>query len=118
VRGLGSSGLRWIGDIVYPYGPVRAFLDRLRRAAQTDRVLVTTKALDEAEEDLEWGREEVIACVVRLTPTDFERREMSTVRPSDTIWVFCPEEPTGTLWIRIVERNSFVIISFHFAGEP
>lgn len=98
--------------------PVAPFLARLRSAARLGRVRVSAKAVDEARADLEWDHGTILEVVCGLQADDFERTERSTARPSDVIWVFCPEYDEGTLWIRIVEREGFVVISFHLAGDP
>jgi hypothetical protein len=95
-----------------------SFLQRLRAALRHDRVLVSAKALDEALDDLQWERADLLALLATLEAADFERTERSVSRPSDRIWVFCPECERGTLWIRLVERADFLVISFHLAGEP
>lgn len=97
---------------------ILSFLTRVRRAIRNGEVVVSAKALDEAAEDLRWSRDEIIAFVLLLDVSDFERVEVSAVRPGDSVWVFCPEIDEGTLWIRIVARAGIIIVSFHLAGEP
>lgn len=97
---------------------VAAFLSRVRRAIRVGEVVVSAKALDEAAEDLNWSRDELIVFLTFLEVSDFERVEMSAVRPGDTLWVFCPEIEEGTLWIRIIARKGIIVVSFHLAGDP
>jgi hypothetical protein len=90
------------------------FLRRLKRAVAEDQILVTSKAADEAAEDLGWDREDILLQLSDLVEADFERTEDSTVQPGEVVWVFCPDlEIEGALWIRLVERHGVVVVSFH-----
>ena len=76
---------------------------------------MTTYAADLAAEDLGWDRTDILLLLDELEVRDFHRVEDSTARPGDLIWVFCPDLSTGMLWIRLVEREEIVVVSFHRA---
>lgn len=69
---------------------LRAFLIRMRRAIQADRVRVSTYARLRAMEELGWDDHDIIEEIARLRAIDLLRTEHSTVYPGDRIWVFCP----------------------------
>ncbi len=90
-----------------------AFLLRLRRAVDDDRVEIRAYALDGLR-DLEWSGEDLRLQLLELTAENFLRTEHSTAREGGLIWVFTPDLwDGGYLWIRLVERAGIVVISFH-----
>lgn len=97
---------------------ITAFLARVRQAIRDGEVVASAKAIDEAAEDLNWSREDIVAFLLLLEAHAYERIERSLVRPGDDLWVFCPEIDEGTLWIRIVAREGVIVVSFHLAGDP
>lgn len=95
---------------------VRAFLRRLRSALRSGRFYLSEYALERAFDELAWLDEDIVAQIALLQERDFLRSEHSTAREADRIWVFCPyDETEGELWIRLVEREGVVVISFHRA---
>lgn len=94
----------------------RAFLTRVKRAILAGRVRVSAYARQRALDELGWEERDIIEQVADLQPEDFLRRERSSVYPEDLIWVFCPwDEHHDKLWIRLLEREGVLIISFHRA---
>jgi hypothetical protein len=90
-----------------------AFLTRLRRAITEGRIQVRAYALDGLR-DLEWTAEDLRQQLLDLTVDDLLRTESSTAPQGGLVWVFTPEFwDGGFLWIRLVERAGFVVISFH-----
>lgn len=95
---------------------VAGFLARLRAYVDEDKVLVRNKALDEARAEFQMEFEDIVAFLPELLEEDFERIEPSKARPEDAVWVFIAEVAHNEFWIRLVERNGIVVISFHEAG--
>ena len=79
-------------------------------------MLVTTKAADEARDELGMEPADIVSFLPELVEEDFERREPSTQRQGDDIWVFIAAVEHNELWIRLIERNGIVVVSFHEAG--
>jgi hypothetical protein len=93
---------------------IEAFLSRARRACRDGRVFVTKKAMTEAWQGLCWQDSDVRLQIEALVLHDFHELVSSTVRPGDPVWVFCPETTfEGSLYIRLVEREGLVVVSFH-----
>ena len=88
------------------------FLLRLRAACKAQRVQVTTAAAQDAE-DIGYDFAAILAQLQTLRLPDFEKRVSSTRRPDDQVWVFCPEALSCKLWIRLIERGPFIVVSFH-----
>lgn len=91
---------------------VQTFLSKLHASCAQEAVFVSRAALEDAEE-MGWGYADIVAQLVCLAADDFEKRVASQRFPWEQIWVFCPSSSGEQLWIRIVERNGFFIISFH-----
>ena len=63
--------------------------------------------------DMGWTELDAMEQLAELQSSDFIRTETSIVDEL-TIWVFTPYEPWfDRLWIRLVERQGMVVISFH-----
>lgn len=93
---------------------VAAFLRRVRHLVEDGRLQVTDYARSRAWAELEWTEWDIREQVLTLTVADHERCEDSTVHPDDVVWVFCPENPDhGALWIRLIERDGVIVVSFH-----
>jgi hypothetical protein len=92
---------------------VSTFLSRLRRAVAEHRVEVRAYAKDGLFE-LGWTTADLRLELLELTTADLLRTEMSTAVEGDLIWVFTPDYwDGGHLWIRLVERNGIIVVSFH-----
>jgi hypothetical protein len=95
---------------------VAAFLGRLVGALEQGRVHVAEYAATLAAEELGWDRVDILLLLQELVKEDFRHAEPSEVHQGDTVLVFTPEiEGHGRLWIRLVERNGVVVVSFHRA---
>ena len=94
---------------------VAAFLRRVREAVATKRVRASDYARDRAREDLGWDIFDIGEQLRELTEKDLYRREPSHDRPWEEIWTFTPPllDEEGFLWIRIVERDGVLVVSFH-----
>ena len=95
--------------------PITAFLRRVRMAVAAKRIRFSDYARDRAREDLGWDLSDISEQLVHLTTDDFFRRESSTDQPWEDIWTFTPPllEDDGFLWIRLVERDGVLVVSFH-----
>ena len=94
----------------------RAFLKRLKLAVERDRVAVSQYAADRASEELEWTRWDILEQLKELAVNDLRRCEVSRAPTADLIWVFTPETADDvSLWIRLLERDGIVVVSFHKA---
>lgn len=53
--------------------------------------------------------------LLMLAEDDLFRREPCTDRPWEDVWTFTPPMPDneGFLWIRLVERDGVLVVSFH-----
>jgi hypothetical protein len=92
---------------------LRSFLARLKVAGEDERVEVRAYALD-GPRDLEWTAFDLRQQLLELGEHELLRREDSTAPEGGLIWVFTPEFwDGGPLWIRLIEREGIVVISFH-----
>ena len=92
---------------------IAAFLRRVRAAVDGGRVVLSDYAVEGADE-LGWEPWDVRAQLRELGPEDWFRCEESVALPGDLLWVFTPELWDGdSLWIRLLERNGIVVVSFH-----
>lgn len=92
------------------------FLERLRQAVAEERVLVTHYAAERAADELEWDQWDILEELRELQPADHHRCEVSREPTRDLIWVFTPAHWDGDhLWIRLVERQAIIVVSFHRA---
>ena len=102
---------------------ISAFLRRLRLAIRQELVFVEVYALDRATEDFEWDRFAIVDELKWLELDDFHKTDVAKDPryTGEMIWVFCPEVDlpprfdTRKLWIRLIERKGFIVISFHEA---
>jgi hypothetical protein len=94
---------------------IGAFLRRLHSALDDERVVVSDKASEEAASDLGWDRTDVLDELRELQVDDYLRSERSARRPSDVVHTFTPPLADGELWVRLVERDGFIVVSFHRA---
>lgn len=94
---------------------VSRFLARLRAALSAGHVVITRKAAREATDELGLDRLVVFEVLAELDLDDFNRTVPSSAVPGDVVWVFTPAYDTMTLWIRLVERNKVIVVSFHEA---
>ncbi|MCK6529561.1 hypothetical protein L6R50_19070 [Myxococcota bacterium] len=78
-------------------------------------MIVTDKAAGEAAADLGWDGSDVLEELGELGVDDYLRSERSTRRPGDIVHTFTPPLDEGELWIRLVERDGFIVVSFHRA---
>lgn len=94
---------------------VAAFLRRVREAVVAKRVRASDYARERAREDLGWDLFDIREQLRELTEDDFYRREPSHDQPWEDIWTFTPPllDEEGFLWIRIVERDGVLVVSFH-----
>lgn len=93
-----------------------AFLRRLAAAVEQERVFVSAYAADRATEDLQWDQWDIIEQLKDITFDDLRHCECSRAPTADLIWVFTPELwDGGHLWIRLIERDGIVVVSFHRA---
>lgn len=94
---------------------VAAFLRRIREAVAAKRVRASDYARERAREELGWDIFDIGEQLCELTEEDLYRREPSHDRSWEEIWTFTPPllDEEGFLWIRIVERDGFLIVSFH-----
>ncbi len=90
---------------------VAAFLARVRLAVATEHVVISSKAADEATEELGWVQEDILDELCELEAADYLRSEPSIVRAGGVVHTFTP----GDLWIRLVERGGIIVVSFHRA---
>jgi len=90
-----------------------AFLTRVGAAVAEGRVEITAYARDGAD-DLGWVKFDILEQLRELMPDDFLRREESTARAGDLVWIFTPGLwDDSYLWVRLVERAGIVVVSFH-----
>jgi hypothetical protein len=103
---------------------VASFLRRLRQACGSGRVYLTRKAAGEAVEGLGWDAPAIVSFLGSLSAAAFRRTERSVLRREDLVWVFAPwaeirtpggERELFRLWVRLVEREGFWVVSFHEA---
>lgn len=95
---------------------ISAFLKRVRYAVDREYVVVTRYAAERASEDLEWDEWDILEQLKELHHDDHLRCEASKAFPNDLIWVFTPDYwDGGQLWIRLVERDDLIVVSFHRA---
>lgn len=94
---------------------IPAFLGRLFVAVDEERVVVSKKASEEAAADLGWDGSDVLEEIRELQVDDYVRSERSTRRPSDVVHTSTPPLDDGELWIRLVERDGFIVVTFHRA---
>ena len=100
--------------MVTPTPRVASFLGRVRQLVEAGRLQVTDYARSRAWDELEWTEWDIREQVLALTVADHERCERSAVHPDDLVWIFCPDDPDyGALWIRLVERDGVIVVSFH-----
>ena len=94
---------------------VAALLRRVREAVAAKRVRTSDYARDRAREELGWDIFDIEEQLRELTEDDLYRREPGHDRPWEEIWTFRPPllDEEGFLWIRIVERDGILIVSFH-----
>ena len=112
--GDGGRRARQVRGSVLRRPDVPSFLTRLRLALDERAVVVSIAAAEQATEELGWDEMDIYAELHALEPADFLRTEISTVRIADLVWVFCPPLEGGRdLWIRLVERDQVVVVSFH-----
>ena len=91
---------------------IAMFLARVLRAAAGGRVVLTEYAEDRALDELGWSASDVIAQLLVLEISDFHQTERT--RGDALLWVFTPDiGEVGRLWIRLVERQGIVVVSFH-----
>ena len=91
---------------------IAMFLARVLRAAAEGRVVLTEYAEDRALDELGWSASDVIAQLLVLEISDFHQTEHT--RGDALLWVFTPDvDEVGRLWIRLVERQGIVVVSFH-----
>lgn len=91
---------------------IAMFLARVLRAAADGRVVLTEYAEDRALDELGWSASEVIEQLLLLEAGDFHQTERT--RGDAVLWVFTPYvDDVGRLWIRMVERQGIVVVSFH-----
>lgn len=91
---------------------IAMFLARLLRAAAEGRVVLTEYAEDRALDELGWSASDVMAHLLVLEISDFHQTERT--RGDEVLWVFTPDvDEVGRLWIRLVERQGIVVVSFH-----
>lgn len=96
---------------------IRALLGRLLQALHQGRIMVTRYAAQRAAEELGWERRDILQQLGELEEDDFERVEDSMHWSASRIWVFCPLFIDETLWIRLVECEGIVVVSFHGAED-
>lgn len=95
---------------------LRNFLRRLRAAIDAHRVFVSAYAAERAADELGWGQWDIFEQLKELNADDYHRREVSHGPLADVIWVFTPEGwDEETLWIRLIERDGVLVVSFHKA---
>ena len=95
---------------------IQAFLRRLRLAVDEEKVVVSTYAADRAVSELGWDLWDILEQLKDLVPEDHRHCELSRAPTADLIWVFTPELWDGDLlWIRLLERDGIVVVSFHKA---
>jgi hypothetical protein len=94
---------------------VSVFLRRVRLAVAAKSVRTSDYARDRAREGLGWDLGDICAQLLVLTEEDFYRCEPSTDQPWEDIWTFTPPllDDEGFLWIRLVERDGVLVVSFH-----
>ena len=92
-------------------------LQRIHQLAKERRVLFTLKALEELEA-LELGLDEEDVCSVLedLSEEDFEER-ISCEQTEEWLFVFKPIVAVLEIYLKVVLRNSCIVISFH-EDEP
>ena len=92
-------------------------LDRIHQLAFERRVLFTLKALEELEAlDLGLDAEDVINIVQGLELDDFSERVISE-GTKEWLFVFKPVLAEMTIYLKVVIRDSCIVISFH-EDEP
>jgi hypothetical protein len=94
---------------------IAAFLRRLKDAVRKGRVVISVYAAERAADELGWDQADILLMLHELTVSDFRRSETSIRDPADLIWVFCPEVDYDILWIRLIERQGILVVSFHRA---
>lgn len=102
---------------------VLALVRRLRGAVEGDLVRVEEYALERATAELGWDETSILLELMRIEAHHFLRTERAgdPLFRGETIWVFTPPvqiPPTFgdvSLWIRLIERNGVVVVSFHEA---
>lgn len=94
---------------------IEAFLFRVRAAVHLGQVDVKDYAADRAAEEFGWALEDIFDVLDDLCTNDFRECQISKRSTRDLIWVFTPEYEVGRLWIRLIERDQLVVVSFHLA---
>lgn len=85
-------------------------------AAAEGRVFVSAYAAERAADDLEWDQWDIVEQLKELDIGDHRHCEISRAPTEDLIWVFTPDLWDGDLlWIRLIERDGIVVVSFHRA---
>lgn len=93
-----------------------AFLQRVRTAATSGKVIVSQYAAERAADELQWDQWDIFEQLKDLVPDDLRHCEISRAPSADLIWVFTPQLWDGDLlWIRLIERDGVVVVSFHRA---
>lgn len=93
--------------------PEESFLDRLDLAITANRLEVSDDALETAGQQLGWGLPEIVVLLLTLDADDFAEAKPSTAPEGGFIWVFTPMIDQGRLWVRLCERGTVVVVSFH-----
>ena len=92
---------------------LQRFLKRLEQALAADAVRVSTYARQRAFDELQFDALDILLVVGELDAESFEKCVLSEVSHDELVWVFCPTVDDTILWIRLIERNGILVVSFH-----